>query len=1145
MAPVKYSRQRTAGSFGRRVKGVAVEKTARPTQRWAVRLGALAIVVVAFVVRFAGLSNDLDEGRIYHPDTPKQIKMAERFLDGHYYYRSKPPDFNIDGYPYFMMHLVEWEWRAITGVYGSVLYVMGWEREIRAPNDYADLATKLFALARLTVCLMSALAVYVIYRIGLEVWGPIAGLVGSGLAALSWLTVETAHYAMPDAVMDLFVCLTVLVGLRMYRARARLVYAALGGVLAAVSFAAKYNGAIVGIYVLVLHVLKYASPRRLVGRQAIRALGLIAAGAIVGVLLAIPSLLIYPDRVVKDIADFMQRASEFREAPAAVASGEQSLLGHAAAENFPVLWRASGIVAIGAAAGFIGSAFRTRRYMLPGLFVLLYLAVLLVSSKVVKPYYFSIVTLFFCLYAGVATHLLAGLTKKLRVPGIAVGAAFAGVMAVVSLVQVVRIDFFFWHQSSRRVATEWINENIPRAFFVQEGPYALHSANRSVEHANATASDGDGKPAAVETLAIAASSTRTPEHIPEGSVPLKTFEFEAKEPLTWFRNPARVDVLLVPTSKHLRPGFTMPVYQRLPSETGNEFVVPDGAEFVRTSRMMNLRPRATRRIYIMPERPEEVVVALRNGETGNIVALALGGPKREVGLAPLETRVIRIEGPKRIGLIGRPFYAFWARAPYACRAEVAVTDEQKGVLYFNAGMYKAAVPHLVAAWAETKSPALAQMALIAARCEGVDLNEIEKAAGLVDAVRADLAHGGESFFKRFGISSFYLDELPYMALEAEAMSREVARRYTRHDCTASGDTCVMPGPTEGVEWSARLAGLFLEPGAYRITLRARLDEAGASPATMRVAVVDVTGEIVYDEAVLTLDELTRPAYGEVACTLNLGERRGPVALRLAADPTLPLRIDTVAIKPDFAATVAARDALVRAMLDEDFAGLKPVPQDAEALLAFAHEAEGRGEVELAVDASAKAIEADAGGYGPYELLWRIREHLPEARRAELLARLDEARTAHARPDETRVSVRFKNGVQLTGWRLSAGEYAPGDTVELTLHWDTAPSAASELAGRWLFVHFVPAGGPKDVHGFQGDTEIVQDFGFDERLDRVRPLYRHRIHIPEDVEPGTYEIEVGILINMHDKRIRIAAAGVPHTNNSATIGTVRVVKRAPL
>ena len=560
--------------------------------------------------------------------------------------------------------------------------------------------------------------------------------------------------------------------------------------------------------------------------------------------------------------------------------------------------------------------------------------------------------------------------------------------------------------------------------------------------------------------------------------------------------------------------------------------------------MVPLRARATQRIYIVPKRPEEVVVALRNGSTGNVVTLSLGGPEREVELAPLETRVIRIEQPKRIPVIGRPFYRFSAGAPYACQAEVAVTDEQKGVLYFNAALYKEALPYLVAAWAETKSPTLAQMAVIAARCAGIELGKVKEAAGLEDAVRADLERGGAPLFDRFGVSALYLDELPYVALEAEAISREVAKRYTRHDPAASGDTCVVPGPTEEGEWSAQMGGLFLEPGAYKVVLSARLEGEQSAPATVRVAFVDATGQLTCDEAVVALDELVGPVYREAGCTLRLGEHRGPVALRIAADPTLPLRIDTVEMKPDFEATIGARDALVRALLDGDFADLKAVPEDFDALLAYAEQAEGRGDAASAFAACEEAIEADAGSYGPYELLRRMRDRLPEAQKAEWLPKIEEVRAAHARPDEKKVSVRFKNGAELTGYRISAGEYAPGDTVEMTFYWRTAPAAASRFAGRWLFVHFVPEGAGKDEHVIQGDTEIVQDFGFDERLDRIRPLYRHRIRVPDEVEPGTYEIEIGILINVHDKRIRVIGADVPRTNNSATIGSIRIVKRAP-
>jgi hypothetical protein len=1119
------------GSFGRRGVAMAPTHEEARRRRWPITLGALGIFVVALFVRFYGLSHDLDEGNVYHPDTPKQIDAAERFLRGHYYFKTKEDFHDIDGYPYFSMHLVEYEWRGISGVHSLFRYLMGWRRELTQPYEYADLDITLFVVARLSVCVLSALAVLVVYRIGLETWGPLVGLLGAGLAAVSWLTVETAHYAMPDAIMDLFVCLTVLVALRMYRSE-RLVYPLLAGVLAALSFATKYNGGIVLLVVLLLHVLKYASPRRLFSRRALGAAGLIAAGTLIGVVGAIPSLLIYPDRVVKGIMLFSRYASQFRDLPPELAESRWALFRYAAGANFSIVLRAAGpVMLIGAAAGFVASVFRNRRHVLPALFILVYGVALLAGARQVKAYYFSVVMLFLGLYVAVATDWLVGLRRWLRIPGVAVGTALAAVVLIIGAVHVARSDFFFWHMSSRRVATAWVNENIPELFRVEAEKYTLYGSKRS-------------EAGAVETLAIATGSIhKTPP--PENAKRFAEFRLEGKGALTSFRNPT-VLIWLFDGSSNLRADFSMPVYQRIPSETGNRFVFPLGPEFLRSGRFVSLHGRATRRIFVIPEPAGDVVIALRNGDIGNLVTLSFGGQEHSVALRPLETKIVTVRGARRVPLIGRPFYKFWARAPFACQAEVAVSDEQKGALYYNASRYEEALPHLVAARRKRPRIALAQMAAIAAACSGQDLGKLDGGAAVMQAVRDDLAHPSGGLFERFGVSSLYVENLPYIGLEAEdLLTDEYSRtRYARSDPGASGDMCVVPGADLDSVWAVHLANLFLEPGAYRVILSARMTEPVRSDETKLLAVsfIDTTGQIRYARAVLDAGKLVGPAYRDVECSLRLNERLGPVTLEIAADPELPLRIDRITIKPDAGATVEARDRLTRAILDGNVADLEPDRLHFEPLLAYARNAEVAGDVERALAAYEKAAEADAESYRPYEGMRRILDRLPDEQKAEVSAKLDEAHAAHALPPKRDVSVRFKNGAVLSGYRLSASEYKPGETIGMTLYWTVAPESAQRFAGRCLFIHFIPAGAPRDRQVFQGDTALVNDFGFDERLDCLRPVYRHRIQIPDDVAPGEYDIEVGILIEMHNKRIRVVEADVPHTNNSATIGSVTIEPR---
>jgi tetratricopeptide (TPR) repeat protein len=471
---------------------------------------------------------------------------------------------------------------------------------------------------------------------------------------------------------------------------------------------------------------------------------------------------------------------------------------------------------------------------------------------------------------------------------------------------------------------------------------------------------------------------------------------------------------------------------------------------------------------------------------------------------------------------------------------VAVSDEQKGVLYYKAAQYANALPHLAAAWRERPGPVLAQMAAIAAACSGQDLEKLEKGA-IAAAARNDLDRAGGSLIERFGISSLYLDNLRYIDREIEDFSDDRIARIVS-DPSASDDTCVMPAPNPEGEWSVKLGTLFLEPGWYRVTVSARMDEAASEGAALTVSFVDVTGEIVHASATRPVDGLVGPDYRDVECWLQVADRLGPVTLKIATAPDVPLRLDRLTIKPDLVRQIESRDRLARAILDGTLAELRAEAQHRDALLACGDEAARSGEAVLALAAYEKAAEADPDSYRPYARLRGILDELPAELKAAAAAKLDEADALHALPARRNIRVRFKNGLVLTGYRLGAGEYAPGETLLLTLYWRVRPEDARRYLDHALFIQFIPEGGKKDESAFQGDTDLASSLRFNERLDRLRPIFRHPIRIPDDVPPGKYEIEIGLEIRPHRKRIRVLEADVPHTNNSATLGTVEIVPR---
>ena len=1110
------------GSFGRRVRGLG-EAPEPARRRWPITLAVIGIVFVAFFVRFYGLSHDLDEDKVYHPDTRKQIDAArDHFVKGRYYFHTDQR--GIDGYPYFNMHVVEWEWRGIAGAHSFLTFLMGWNREVLTPYEHPGLRLTLYVITRLSICLMSAALVLIIYVVGRETWGVTVGLVAAGLLALSPLNVGIAHFAMSDSVMDFFAGLAILFVMRMYRGQ-RAVNPLLAAFFGVLAFASKYNGGIVLVFVALLHVLKFSSVRRLFGKDALRNVGLLVVGGVIGLIVGFPSLLIYPDRVIKETVEFFRYVSNFGLTPA-----ETTLTGWArfslyGPDNLATLLRSVGpIVMIAAVGGFALSIFRKRRHVLIGLFPLLYLAISLLGKPAFQPYFFSVLLPYFCLYAAVVAGWLGGL-KKVRVPGTVAAVILVGAAVITYAVRVVRIDFFFWHMDTRRMATAWVDENVPTVFDVASRDYGLYGWK--------------GRPGpTVETVAIATGNlhkTRPPER----TFRLQRFHLEETRPLSVFRN-SSVTLSGFEESEHLKPGFSMPVYQRVPSKTGNEFIFPLGAEFLRSGRFMALYPRATRRIYVIPDRFDGVVVALRNGDVANVVALSFGGRRQEIALEPLETHVLTIAGPKRMPLIGGPFFKFWARATSACQVEVAVSDEQKGVLYYKAAQYANALPHLAAAWRERPGPVLAQMTVVAAACSGKDPDELEDGA-IAAAARRDLDHVEDSLVARFGISALYVENLPYVEREVEDFSDERIARIIK-DASASADTCVMPAPNGEGEWSVKLGTLFLEPGWYRVTLSARADEGVPEAAALTVSFLDVTGEIVHASATRPVDGLVGPDYRDVECWLQVADRLGPVTLEIATAPDVPLRLDRLTIRPDLVRQIESRDRLARAILDGTLAELRAEPQHLDALLACGDEAARSGEAVLALAAYEKAAEADPDSHRPYARLRGILDELPAELKAAAAAKLDQADALHALPARRKVRIRFKSGLVVTGYRLGADKYAPGETLELTLYWRVRPEDARRYLEHALFIQFIPEGGKKEDAAFQGDTDLASSLRFNERLDRLRPIFRHPIKIPDDVPPGKYEIEIGLEIRPHRKRIRVLEADVPHTNNSATLGTVEVVRR---
>jgi 4-amino-4-deoxy-L-arabinose transferase-like glycosyltransferase len=151
-------------------------------------------------------------------------------------------------------------------------------------------------VARGTSAVLGALTVVGVYWLAKPVRGERAALIAAGLATGTYLLVRESHFAVNDALVTLAVTAALVGCVRVSCQGARRDYVAAGAAVG-LAFAAKYQAAAVGAPLLLAHLLS-RGPRRWTDL----ALGL--GVALVTALLAFPSLVLEPGRVLADVYVF-------------------------------------------------------------------------------------------------------------------------------------------------------------------------------------------------------------------------------------------------------------------------------------------------------------------------------------------------------------------------------------------------------------------------------------------------------------------------------------------------------------------------------------------------------------------------------------------------------------------------------------------------------------------------------------------------------------------------------------------------------------------------------------------------------------------------------------------------------------------------
>ena len=268
----------------------------------------LAILLLALFFRCGGLYRGLNSRHYcYHPDSPKQIAAASKFMTGQYIWYTG--SWFYDGYPYGLNHVDALMLRPILAVRDGA-------RRLLAPGaeqQKSDLTLyHWIRLLRVFYGMLCALLVYLTCR--LLHLGRVPSLFASAVVGLSPLAISVSHTATGDIGVDLFVSLLMLALAFHVRRPNRPVWIALASVFAGMAFSCKYQG-LLSAFCIAFVVLAESVRAKQFVRLIRRGLGAFLC-CLVGVVLLKPELLLQFDRAWDNMIENFVRIKAYNVPPA-------------------------------------------------------------------------------------------------------------------------------------------------------------------------------------------------------------------------------------------------------------------------------------------------------------------------------------------------------------------------------------------------------------------------------------------------------------------------------------------------------------------------------------------------------------------------------------------------------------------------------------------------------------------------------------------------------------------------------------------------------------------------------------------------------------------------------------------------------------
>ena len=755
--------------------------------------GLLVLTLMGgFLLRSCGLSHDLDIGRTYHPDAPKQIDAAEQFLKGLYYISRGHPDY--DGYPLFNSHLVATVYRAVDGGRSLKDRLVG--RHV--PSD-PPLNTELFWITLWLNVTLSTAVIFLVFRMGLILYGPAEALLGAVLIALSPIDVVGAHYATNDSTAGFFAALTALFACRIYRRGRALDY--VGGACAAVfAFATKYHGAMAVTACAAAHVLHWGWR----GSFRLRSLGLVllAAVAAAGALaVAMPGLRVNASGLIEDIRVFLIYSGSFGVTPeeANMAMPVRWFVG--LQYVFPTFLAVLGPILLSLL--LIGpplEIWRDRRLLVLAVTPLCYVFLGLALKPKAFPAHHLIVTPVLFLMAARLLCQAGRLPWRRPLPRLAAFCLGAGTIVPLA-VHDYEEDFYFRRNDMRVLFDRWVEDAVPSTFHVWCTNYPIGSfLGLDFEYAANWQKD--------DNLMVFYPGIPNPPPLPY-----------ALRQKFWLRDDSVVAIRNTPietglsSPRLIRRGWKLPVFQRAPAGDDVDVVLDGEKSFLRTGKMLVVEEKQRERYLFAERRVQNALAVLRCGSKPTAVKLDFGGEVTERVLAAGETLAVPVRSPRSClpPKPGRFVYRVKLASSWGPVALfIATTPQEQGTALFNCGRYREALPHLKEALRESDNPTLRVMAALAAR-------EVEpgNTSPPEDAAVREFAEGEwtpQRLWATYRITEQYLAQLPFVE---------------------SSDACMWHRDAAVVS-----PEMILEPGAYRIGLQLSANIVGEPTGTVRVAIAD-------------------------------------------------------------------------------------------------------------------------------------------------------------------------------------------------------------------------------------------------------------------------------------------------------------------